>query len=475
MRYFYVIVMLLSCNLFLSSCDKKKDIEPILDVSLSQVNFIPAGGDTTFEVNCNDSWSVSYSAQWLQLSRLSGVNGKTTISLSANENQLGVSRTVVLVISSGNGQSRRISVTQTPLIYPSYNTSPIAPNEAGMLTAIDLSSKIKLGVNIGNTLEAPNGENGWGNPNITEDYIKFLKRSGFNAVRLPCAWDWGHLDNKKTAHIDPVWMSRVKEVVGYCVNNDMYVLLNIHYDGGWLEKNCTKAKQDSVNAKQKAFWEQIATTMRDFDSHLMFGSANEPDAKDAEGMSVLISYHQTFIKAVRSTGGRNTYRTLVLQGNSDSPLLNATNFPKDPTPNRLMFEPHNYTPSQFTFLDKDVSWGKMAYYWGAANHSTIEPERNATYGEEDDQIKWFKMLKEQYIDKGIPVLMGEYGAYRRTTPKDMEKHNASVDYWLTFVTHQAVINGVKPFFWETGGILDRNKNIVIDQRSVDAIMAGGKI
>jgi aryl-phospho-beta-D-glucosidase BglC (GH1 family) len=83
----------------------------------------------------------------------------------------------------------------------------------------------------------------------------------------------------------------------------MYVLLNIHWDGGWLEQNCTVAKKDSVNAKQKAFWEQIATTMRDFDEHLMFASANEPNTNsDTTQMAALMSYHQTFVNAVRSTG-----------------------------------------------------------------------------------------------------------------------------------------------------------------------------
>jgi Endoglucanase len=231
-----------------------------------------------------------------------------------------------------------------------------------------------------------------------------------------------------------------------------------------------------VNAKQKAIWEQIATTMRDFDEHLMFASANEPNAGDATQMGVLLTYHQTFVNAVRSTGGRNTYRTLVIQGSSD--LLNVKDFPTDPTPNRMMYEEHNYTPSQFTFLSEDVSWGKMAYYWGAGHHSTIEPDRNATYGEESDQLKYFQKIKEQFVDKGIPVLMGEYGAYRRGgsahVPLDLELHNASVDYWITYVTKQALQHGVKPFFWDTGGALDRRNNTVKDQRTIDAIIAGSK-
>jgi aryl-phospho-beta-D-glucosidase BglC (GH1 family) len=339
-------------------------------------------------------------------------------------------------------------------------------------TAVQLAAKIQLGWNIGNTMEAPGGERGWGNPAITEDYVKFVKQLGFNAIRIPCAWNYGHIDNPATAHIDPNWLTRVKEVIGYCINKDMYVLLNIHWDGGWLENNCTPAKKDSVNAKQKAFWEQIATTMRDFDERLMFASANEPNADDATKMGVLLSYHQTFINAVRSTGGRNSYRVLVIQGSSD--LINLSAFPTDPTPNRMMYEEHNYTPYQFTALGSDASWGKMFYYWGAGHHSTIEPDRNATWGEETEQNSYFLKIKEKFVDKGMPVLMGEYGAYRRTTPKDSVTHNNAVDYWITYVTKQAISNGVKPFFWDTGGALDRRNNKVLDQRTIDAIIAGSK-
>jgi endoglucanase len=357
----------------------------------------------------------------------------------------------------------------TPSIYPSYNTSPIPIDSIGLqLPASQLISQIKLGWNIGNSLEAIGGETNWGNPPITSDYIKLVKQSGFNAIRLPCSWD--QYADPKTAKIQDSWMARVKQVVQYCVDNDMFVLLNIHWDGGWLENHCTPDKKDSVNAKQKAYWEQIATSLRDFDEHLLFASANEPNVADSAQMNVLLSYHQTFVDAVRSTGGHNKYRVLVVQG--PSTLMNK--FPVDPTANRIAYEEHNYTPYQFTALANDASWGKMFYYWGAGYHSTIEPDRNATWGEESDQIAYFDSMKSKFIDKGIPFIMGEYGAYRRTTPKDLVTHNASVDYWISFVTKQAISHGLKPFFWDTGGILDRGSDTVKDSRTINAIMAGAK-
>jgi len=472
--------VLLLIMLLTSFCKKKEDVQPQLSVSLSEVSFQPEDSTTSITVSSNGKWTVNNPASsWLQLSQTSGEGGNTTLKLTTGANSTGLTRSATLVINSGN-QARRVKVSQISVLFPSYNTSPKAPDSIGMSTAVQLAAKFKLGWNIGNTLEATDGETSWGNPKITEAYVKSIKQLGFTAIRLPCAWNL-HLDNKAAAHIDPEWMNRVKEVVGYCVNNNVYVMLNIHWDGGWLENNITKVKQDSVNAKQKALWEQIATNMRDFDEHLMFASANEPNADDAEEVAVLASYHQTFVKAVRSTGGKNSHRVLIVQGPNTNPGLTfdlMNTLPKDPTANRLMVEVHNYTPSQFCFGSKDETWGKMIYYWGNGHHSTIEPDRNATYGEEDEILADYNKMKAKFIDKGIPVILGEYGAYRRdnsaNVPKDLAMHNASVDYWITFTTKEALARGIKPFWWDTGGAVDRSNFTVKDQRTIDALIEAGK-
>lgn len=259
----------------------------------------------------------------------------------------------------------------------------------------------------------------------------------------------------------------------------MYVLLNIHWDKGWLENNCTAVKKDQVNAKQKALWEQIATAMRDFDEHLMFASANEPNVENSSQMEVLNSYHQTFVNAVRSTGGRNSYRVLVVQGPSTNMektcnLMNS--LPTDKVKGRIMVEVHYYEPFQFCLMESDANWGKIFYYWGAKHHSAIEPGRNASNGEENDVNASFGKMKTKFVDKGIPVLLGEYGAYRRKhgayVPLDQAAHNDAVDYWLTYITRQANANGMLPFFWDTGGALDRRTYSVKDQRTIAAIKAG---
>ncbi len=497
-NFLFFTVFVLFEILTFASCKKKDDINPILTVSVNELSFTGEGGDTTIMITCNDDWSISNSASsWLEVSQTSGGSGSTTLQVTAAPNSAAKDRSGILAVNSSNGQVRRIAVSQgyvyiVPSIYPSYNTSPKDPDASGMSSnAVELAAKIKLGWNIGNTMEAP-GVTAWGNPVITEDYVKAVKQLGFNAIRIPCAWDWDwrktqsyagdniHIEDYKTAQIKSEWLNQVKEVVGYCVNNDMYVLLNIHYDGGWLESNCKPEKMDSVNAKQKAYWEQIATAMRDFDEHLMFASANEPAVNTAEEMAALHSYHQTFINAVRSTGGRNSYRVLVVQGPSTNieKSNDLMDMPTDEIEGRLMAEVHFYNPSQFCILKEDVSWGKMAYYWGKDYHSDIEPERNATYGEEDEVDQSFSLAKSKFVDKGIPVLLGEYGAYRRNNdkyvPKELDLHNNSVDHWITYVTRKALENGLLPFWWDIGEVIDRSNYTVKDQRTIDAIMAGAQ-
>lgn len=426
-------------------------------------------------------WEIKSDASWLSFNETTGTgNGVISVSALANND---VDRDAIITITAPNAPKIQITVSQLSDLFPSYNTSPLAPDANGMSSnAVELAAKIKLGWNIGNSMEAPT-ETAWGNPLITKELIDLVKQSGFNAIRIPCSWNQ-HLINATTAQIDPAWLDRVKEVVGYCTDNNMYVLLNIHWDGGWLENNCTTAKQVENNAKQKALWEQIATHLRDFDEHLLFASANEPNVTNATEMSVLTSYHQTFINAVRATGGKNSYRNLVIQGPStDIEKTNElmTTLPTDEIANHTMVEVHFYTPWNFCGLTEDASWGKMFYYWGKNYHSTTDTDRNPTWGEEDEVDACFLKMKNQFIDKGIPVLLGEYSPTRRTTltGDDLTLHLASRAYYLKYVTKQARANGILPFYWDNGGLgndacglFNRRTNTVGDQQALDAVIAG---
>ena len=370
--------------------------------------------------------------------------------------------------------------TLTATSYPSYNISPLAPDQTGMTsTATQIAANMTLGINIGNTMEAQYNENGWGNPNITQALIDSYKQRGFNAIRIPCNWNWSHVPDSTTAKIDPAWLARVQQVVQYCVNDGMYAILNIHWDGGWLELNCTTTAQAAVNAKQKALWEQIATQMRGFDQHLLFASANEPNATDSTEMRVLLSYHQTFINAVRSTGGHNSYRTLVIQGPKGGDIVYTNNLmntmPTDPASNRLMVEIHNYTPWNFCLLDADQSYGNRFFYWGSGYHTTFDVANNPTWGEESTINENFQMMKTKFVDHGIPVVMGEFAVMDRNLTGDSLNFNlASRAYWYNYSMRQALANGVHPFLWDTGSLINRSTYAVKDQRDLAALVQGAQ-
>ncbi len=343
--------------------------------------------------------------------------------------------------------------------------------------AAALAAEIRIGLNIGNTLEAYGGqsETYWGNPEITEAFVAFTKEAGFNAIRLPVSWD--QYADPDTAEIDADWLARVKEVVEYCLQNDLFVIVNIHWDGGWLEENVTPAKQAENNDRQRAYWEQIATHLREFDDRVIFASANEPNVDNAEQMAVLLSYHQTFVDTVRATGGKNAYRVLLVQGpNTDIEQTNElmSSLPSDTHSDRMMVEIHYYSPWNYTGMQQDEPWGNRFFYWGEGFHSTTDTAHNPTWGEEDYVDSTFALMKHQFVDNGIPVILGEYGTGVRDhlEGEDLQLHLDGRAYYFQYLTQQALANGMLPFFWDTGSLLDRHNNSVLDAQALEALMEG---
>jgi endoglucanase len=487
----FVLLSVVACSSDDGTPEETKPEVRTLTTDISKIDFVAKGSTATVTVTTDaKTWTIASNVAWIQLAKTSGTTGSSLASIKALENTTTAVRTGIVTVSSSEAGSVQIAVSQAagaPVVtglYPSYNTNPIADDETGMgSTAVELAAKMKLGWNIGNTLEAtPGSETVWGNPIVSKALIDLVKANGFNAIRIPCSWN--QFANSTTAQISAARLDRVKEVVQYCIDNDMYVIVNIHWDGGWLENNVTEAKKEANNAKQKAFWEQIATSLRDFDEHLLFASANEPNVEDAAQMAVLNSYHQTFVDAVRSTGGKNAYRTLVVQGPStdiEKTKKLMTAMPTDKVANRMMAEVHFY-PYQFTLLTKDESWGKMFYYWGAGNHSTTDTERNPTWGEEDFIDTVFLSMKTQFVNKGIPVVLGEFGAIKRDLTGDaLALHLKSRADFLKYVVKKAKANGLIPFYWDAGNLgvntmslFDRSNNTVYDQQALTALQDGLK-
>ncbi|MFN8206839.1 MAG: cellulase family glycosylhydrolase [Bacteroidales bacterium] len=346
--------------------------------------------------------------------------------------------------------------------------------KAQLPTAQEIAGKMKLGWNLGNMLEAV-----WIPATTfsatTQTTIDSVKAAGFNTVRLPAAWFY-HSDTV-TSEIDPAWLAHVKKTVDYCIRDSMYVVLNAHWDKGWLENRINAANKDIVNARQHAYWTQIANYFKDYNEYLLFAGSNEPNADDSIEMAILLSYHQTFVDAVRATGGNNSSRTLIIQGPSTNIELSdklMNTLPTDTIANRLMVEVHYYSPWQFCGLSEDASWGKMFYYWGNGYHSITDLARNATWGEESEMDISLGLMKTKYVDKGIPVIIGEYGAFRKQVlaPSIQALHNASIEYFYRYFVKSATDKGLIPYCWDTGGLFNFTTGKVKDKVVVNAIIKG---
>ena len=331
------------------------------------------------------------------------------------------------------------------------------------------------GWNLGDTLEAT-----WGVANHTAAPFYTAANAGFNAVRIPCAWDFNATTNISGGvtnyPINPTYMAQVKQTVDYAIAAGMYVVINDHWDDGWLENNIGTNVDPTINAKMNSYWTQIATAFAGYDNHLLFAGANEPNVSNLEEMGTLMFYYQTFVNAVRGVGGNNTNRWLVLQGGGDTTWLNA--FPTDPTPNRLMVEYHCYTPSQFAILSSDAGWGIAQYFWGPAYHYSADPTRNCVAPEEGSIDAGFQQLTDQYVSKGIPVLVGEFGAASKpslaaTNATEAAWNSASEYYWHKYVAESARGHGLSPFLWSTPGTpFDWTSGAVNDAQLISVLTGG---
>ena len=195
-----------------------------------------------------------------------------------------------------------------------------------------------------------------------------------------------------------------------------------------------------------------------------------------------MEYEQTFIDAVRATGGRNALRCLVFQGLGTDIANTYTymkTYPTDVAKDRLIAEVHYYEPYQWALMENDASWGKVFYYWGKDNHKSGS-NHNPTWGEESWVSEQFGKMKTQFVDNGIPVIIGEFSSRIQSTgcdsseAIDQELHQKSRAYFNEVVTREAKNNGCAPFYWETGTEINRNTGAVITQYAIDGLMKGAE-
>lgn len=352
--------------------------------------------------------------------------------------------------------------------------SPLAAFAQTLPPASQVAGQITLGWNIGNSMEAQCGETAWGNPMVNQQLINAVKAAGFNSIRIPAAWDC-HAD-QSTMTIDATWMARVKEVVDYAYNQGMVVILNIHWDGGWLEEHPLYSYQQAVNQKQRAYWTQIANTFKNYNERMLFAGTNEVHADygtpTTEHITVQQSYNQTFVDAVRATGGNNASRTLVVQTYNTNAWhgLNYFSMPSDTIANRLIVEIHHYDPYDYT-----LNPSGSCLYWG----SPYPAQSACSWAQEAYHDDLFAQVRAKWVAAGVPVIIGEYGVATRPN-----LNMPSREYYLEYVNRAAAANGIKTYYWDNGvlpsqtngfALFNRSSGAVIDQGALDAVKRGAGV
>ncbi len=333
-----------------------------------------------------------------------------------------------------------------------------------------------VGWNLGNTLDASKtnvkdpandnywynqglgSENYWGQPNTKKELMKMMKEAGFGAIRVPVTW-YNHMD--KSGKVDATWMKRVHEIVDYVIDNGMYCIINVHHDTGadsdshisWI-----KADEQNYNNNKERYeylWKQIAEEFKDYDKHLLFEGYNEMlDTKSswcfasfntssydaslaASAYNGLNGYAQSFVNAVRATGGNNESRNLIVNtyaaangyGTWNTHLkdvLTKLNIPEDNVSGHLAVEVHDYPNLTNNNTNRTIS--------------DIKSQVNGT----------IKVLKDNIISKGIPVIIGEWGTSNVDAGAGKTDYDVRRDLMFQFVDYyikQAKANDIATFYW----------------------------
>ncbi len=307
------------------------------------------------------------------------------------------------------------------------------------MTADEMVAEMGTGWNLGNTMDGHTGftpgETIWQNVETSQALMKTVHDAGFNTVRVPVTWGT-MIDDSNNYAIDDKWMSRVQDIVDYCVNMNMYVIVNVHHDGaeqsGWLRIGA----EDLAPVKEKyaAVWQQIAERFKDYDEHVIFESMNEVVGPDnsPEGIykdtQIIMEFNQIFVDTVRATGSNNVERWLSVPGRYTN-ITNMTSeaggfwIPEDSTPNRLFVAVHHY---DWTFGLLENAEGNK---WNHASFNNI--------------IAMFEDLVEKFTSKDIPVILGEYGAINKNNTVDRAYH-------MEGMNRLCRLSGVVPVYWDQG-------------------------
>lgn len=303
-------------------------------------------------------------------------------------------------------------------------------------SAEDAVKHMGLGWNLGNTLDANDAsktwtttdqhETCWGQPVTKPELMKMMKEAGFGAIRVPVTW---YQEMDADGKVNEAWMNRVKEVVDYVIDNDMYCIINVHHDTGdgtqWLHASTTT--YNNVYKKYEYLWQQIAEKFKDYDQKLLFESYNEMlddnnswnDPKSDDGYKAINSYAKLFVKTVRNTGGNNKNRNLVVNTYSASS-----------------------TPTAMKALDLPEETGHIIFQV----HSYPNWQSKSNAKSEIDIL--IKNIKSNLLDRA-PVIIGEYATFT-TWPSTIDYYETDREvalYAMDYLVKEAKKADVGTFYW----------------------------
>ena len=361
---------------------------------------------------------------------------------------------------------------------PHLSANGILTSDNGVMRtgidAYDIVKEMGAGTNLGNTLEScgtwidtsntSNYETAWGQPVTTQEMIDGMKAAGFDSIRIPVAWS-NMMADDGTYTINEKYFNRVETVLNYALNADMYVIINIHFDSGWWARFGSKTEQERKDAmtKYKTMWTQIANRFQEYSDRLIFESANEElgtrlnstdDYKgsgyyakdDLDSLYKLTNeINQTFVDIVRSTGGNNARRFLLIAG-YDTDISKTCDLrykmPTDTIDSHLMVSIHYYSPATYCIVDNPKnSWGYDAS-WGT-----------------DEDIKALQselsQIRISFVNKGYPVIIGEYGVTDTKISENNFVRKEGRDLFFRSVCEFALENNMCPILWDCSQVFDR--------------------
>ncbi|MGD1946647.1 MAG: glycoside hydrolase family 5 protein [Croceivirga sp.] len=377
---------------------------------------------------------------------------------------------VVSLSCSANNESEPDSdapsdpVTQQPDHSNGIN-SPLNSDQATSgavrnISVTDFVDEMGIGWNLGNSMDVEDiDKTAWGNPLPTAAMIEKIAERGFSTLRIPVTWSY-HQGSGPEYAIEISYLERIQALVDKALSLGMHVIINTHHEDPWVIPTTTQA--DMVKPRLSSLWTQIAEQFKMYGDYLIFETLNEPRHEGSaeewaggtpEGRQVVNTYHKTCLEAIRSTGGNNTRRFIMISTYAASSLdvtMNDLEVPNN-DPNTII-SIHSYFPFDFTL---NPNGGNT---WGTQNDiEELKSELERIY------LKW--IVQEQK-----PVILGEWG----TTFKN--NNSSRVVYAKTYI-EESLKRGLKPILWDNGlenelGIFNRQSlDWKWHEAFVDAIIA----